>query len=252
MGTHIVSMENVSFSYGEKAVLNNVNLTIERGDFVGIVGSNGSAKTTLIKLMIGLLKPCKGQVKLFGEDINTFKAYYRLGYISQNVRNFNQMFPATVEEVVGAGIYARKGLISRIRGEDKEKIDEVLRKVNMLAYKKEKVGNLSGGQKQRVFIARTLINKPEILFMDEPLIGLDLDSQNQFYNLLDRLRRDYNITIVMVSHDIGIISEKVNKLFCLSNGKVYEHDLTKDIGSRASDILKNLYGENVKFLFHKH
>jgi zinc transport system ATP-binding protein len=200
--------------------------------------------------MIGLLKPSEGKIKLFGKAIDDFKDYHKIGYVSQNVRNFNQMFPATVEEVVGAGVNARKSLISRIKGEDKDRIDEALKKVEMLDYKKQKVGNLSGGQKQRVFIARALINNPEILFMDEPLVGVDLDSQNKFYNLLDRLREEYNITIVMVSHDIGIISEKVNRLFCLSNGKVYDHDLTKDID--GAHILKDLFGENVKFLFHKH
>ncbi|MFS8541221.1 MAG: metal ABC transporter ATP-binding protein [Tissierellales bacterium] len=250
MDTHIVSMENVSFSYEKTPILENVNLYVDKGDFVGIIGPNGSAKTTLIKLMIGLLKPSEGKIKLFGEAIDDFKDYHKIGYVSQNVRNFNQMFPATVEEVVGAGINARKSLISRIKGEDKERIDEALKKVEMLDYKKQKVGNLSGGQKQRVFIARALINNPEILFMDEPLVGVDLDSQNKFYDLLDRLREEYNITIVMVSHDIGIISEKVNRLFCLSNGKVYDHDLTKDID--GAHILKDLFGENVKFLFHKH
>jgi zinc transport system ATP-binding protein len=250
MDAHIVSMENVSFSYEKTPILENVNLYVDKGDFVGIVGPNGSAKTTLIKLMIGLLKPSEGKIKLFGESIDDFKDYHKIGYVSQNVRNFNQMFPATVEEVVGAGVNARKSLISRIKGEDKDRIDEALKKVEMLDYKKQKVGNLSGGQKQRVFIARALINNPEILFMDEPLVGVDLDSQNKFYNLLDRLREEYNITIVMVSHDIGIISEKVNRLFCLSNGKVYDHDLTKDID--GAHILKDLFGENVKFLFHKH
>lgn len=250
MDTHIVSMENVSFSYEKTPILENVNLYVDKGDFVGIIGPNGSAKTTLIKLMIGLLKPSEGKIKLFGEAIDDFKDYHKIGYVSQNVRNFNQMFPATVEEVVGAGVNARKSLISRIKGEDKDRIDEALKKVEMLDYKKQKVGNLSGGQKQRVFIARALINNPEILFMDEPLVGVDLDSQNKFYDLLDRLREEYNITIVMVSHDIGIISEKVNRLFCLSNGKVYDHDLTKDID--GAHILKDLFGENVKFLFHKH
>lgn len=250
MDTHIVSMENVSFSYEKTPILENVNLYVDKGDFVGIIGPNGSAKTTLIKLMIGLLKPSEGKIKLFGKAIDDFKDYHKIGYVSQNVRNFNQMFPATVEEVVGAGVNARKSLISRIKGEDKDRIDEALKKVEMLDYKKQKVGNLSGGQKQRVFIARALINNPEILFMDEPLVGVDLDSQNKFYALLDRLREEYNITIVMVSHDIGIISEKVNRLFCLSNGKVYDHDLTKDID--GAHILKDLFGENVKFLFHKH
>ncbi len=250
MDSYMVSVENVSFSYGRNKVLDNVSLYIEEGDFAGIIGPNGSAKTTLIKLMVGLLKPDKGCIKILGENIEDFKDFHKIGYISQNVRDFNQMFPATVEEVVGAGFNAKRGFISRNKRDDRRKIDEVLKKVEMIDYKKWKVGNLSGGQKQRVFIARALINNPKILFMDEPLVGVDFDSQNKFYSLLDKLKRDYNITIVMVSHDIGIISEKVNKLFCLSNGKVYNHDLTKDID--GAGILKSLYGENVKLLLHKH
>jgi len=250
MDRHVISVENVSFSYGKNRVLDDISLYVDEGDFVGIIGPNGSAKTTLLKLMVGLLKPEKGNIKMFGKDIKDFKEFYKIGYISQHVREFNQMFPATVEEVVGAGLKAGKGFINRIKGEDKDKIDEVLKKVEMIDYKKQKVGNLSGGQKQRVFIARALINNPKILLMDEPLVGVDLDSQNKFYSLLDKLKRDYNITIIMVSHDIGIISDKVNRLFCLSNGKVYDHDLTKDID--GASILKSLYGENVKLLLHKH
>ncbi len=243
-------MENVSFSYGKAPTLSKVNLHVDRGDFVGIVGPNGSAKTTLLKLMVGLLKPDEGSIKLFGQSIDDFRDYQRIGYISQNVREFNIMFPATVEEVVGAEINARRSIFSRTKEEDKDRIYEVLQRVEMIDYKKQKVGSLSGGQKQRIFIARALINNPEILFMDEPLVGVDLDSQNKFYSLLDRLKEDYNITIVMVSHDIGVISEKVNRLFCLSNGRVYDHDLTKDI--HGANILEDLYGKNVRLLFHKH
>lgn len=248
MKKKIVEVKNVSFSYGDNKVLENVSLYIEEGDFVGIIGPNGSAKSTLLKLMVGLLKPDSGNIYLFNKPINEFKNYNKIGYISQNAREFNKMFPATVEEVVAANIYTKGILPKRIKREEREKIDEALNIVDMDKYKERKIGNLSGGQKQRVFIARALINNPRILFMDEPLVGVDIESQNKFYNLLNKINEEFNITLIMVSHDIGVISNKVNKLFCLSNGKVYKHDLNKDMKIN----LKDIYGENMNILFHRH
>jgi len=248
MKKKIVEVKNVSFSYGDNKVLENVSLYIEEGDFVGIIGPNGSAKSTLLKLMVGLLKPDSGNIYLFNKPVNEFKNYNKIGYISQNAREFNKMFPATVEEVVAANIYTKGILPKRIKREEREKIDEVLKIVDMDKYKERKIGNLSGGQKQRVFIARALINNPRILFMDEPLVGVDIESQNKFYNLLNKINEEFNITLIMVSHDIGVISNKVNKLFCLSNGKVYKHDLNKDMKIN----LKDIYGENMNILFHRH
>lgn len=248
MKKKIVEVKNVSFSYGDNKVLENVSLYIEEGDFVGIIGPNGSAKSTLLKLMVGLLKPDSGNIYLFNKPVNEFKNYNKIGYISQNAREFNKMFPATVEEVVAANIYTKGILPKRIKREEREKIDEALNIVDMDKYKERKIGNLSGGQKQRVFIARALINNPRILFMDEPLVGVDIESQNKFYNLLNKINEEFNITLIMVSHDIGVISNKVNKLFCLSNGKVYKHDLNKDMKIN----LKDIYGENMNILFHRH
>lgn len=248
MKKKIVEVKNVSFSYGDNKVLENVSLYIEEGDFVGIIGPNGSAKSTLLKLMVGLLKPDSGNIYLFNKPVNEFKNYNKIGYISQNAREFNKMFPATVEEVVAANIYTKGILPKRIKREEREKIDEVLKIVDMDKYKERKIGNLSGGQKQRVFIARALINNPRILFMDEPLVGVDIESQNKFYNLLNKINEEFNITLIMVSHDIGVISNKVNKLFCLSNGNVYKHDLNKDMKIN----LKDIYGENMNILFHRH
>lgn len=248
MKRKIIDIKNVSFSYGNNRVLNNITLSIEEGDFVGIIGENGSAKTTLLKLMVGLLKADTGQINLFDKPIEVFKDFNKIGYISQTAREFNNMFPATVEEVVAANIYANRSFFNRLKKSDNKKVDEVLKIVEMDKFRERKIGNLSGGQKQRVFIARALVNNPSILFMDEPLVGVDFESQNRFYNLLDKLNKKYNITLVMISHDIGVISEKVNKLFCLANGKVYEHNLNNN----ESTKLKKIYGENMDILFHKH
>lgn len=248
MKRKIVEINNISFSYGNNKVLDNVSLYIEEGDFVGIIGPNGSAKSTLLKLMVGLLKADSGSISLFNKPINEFSQFNKVGYLSQTVREFNNMFPATVEEVVAANIHANNRFNKKQKIEYRNRIEEVLKIVEMDKFKERKIGNLSGGQKQRVFIARALVNNPKILFMDEPLVGVDVESQNKFYNLLDKINKEFNITLVMISHDIGTISRKVNRVFCLSNGKVYEHDLRN---SRSIN-LKDIYGENMNMLFHKH
>ncbi|NLX62486.1 MAG: metal ABC transporter ATP-binding protein [Tissierellia bacterium] len=248
MSEKIVELRNVSFSYGINKVLEDISLYIKKGDFVGIIGPNGSAKSTLLKLMVGLLKADIGTIYLFNKPVNEFKEFYKIGYISQTAREFNNMFPATVEEVVAANIYNKNIFSGKIKREEKTKVEEVLQIVEMSRFRKKKIGDLSGGQKQRIFIARALVNNPEILFMDEPLVGVDIKSQSKFYRLLDRINEEFNITLVIVSHDIGVISKKVNRLFCLSNGKVYEHDLKTD----KNINLKGIYGENVNLLFHQH
>ncbi len=249
MKEKIISVDNLNFSYGKNKVLEDVSFYIEKGDFVGIIGPNGSAKSTLLKLMLGLIKPDKGTIKLFDKQINEFKDFEKIGYISQNARDFNQMFPATVEEVVAANLYSKGGLFKRLRRGDYIKIEKALKIVEMESLKKRKIGNLSGGEKQRVFIARALVDNPKIIFMDEPLVGVDLDSQTRFYNLMDKLNKEYGITLVMVSHDIGVISKKVNRILCLSNGKVYCHNSNK---CGYGEMLSGVYGESMNILFHEH
>lgn len=249
MGEKIVSVKNLYFSYGNNRVLEDVSFDIEKGDFVGIIGPNGSAKSTLMKLMIGLLKPEKGNIKLFGTDIDKFKKFNRIGYISQSAREFNTKFPATVEEIVGANLYEKMGFFKIGNKNIYENVHRSLKVVEMDAYSDRLIGNLSGGQKQRIFIARALVNNPEILFMDEPLVGVDIESQNRFYDLMGKLNIKYNITLVMVSHDIGVISKKVNKILCLGNGKLYVHD-SKNV--ELSDVIVETYGKNMDVLDHDH
>jgi zinc transport system ATP-binding protein len=249
MNEHVFSIRDLSFSYGNNDVLNDVSFDIEKGDFVGIVGPNGSAKSTLLKLMLGLLKPKKGTVKLFGVDIDDFHKWDRIGYISQNVREFNPRFPATVEEVVGSNLYSQLGFFKVLKKEDKEKIDRALDIVDMKEYKNKLAGTLSGGQKQRMFIARAIVNNPEVLVMDEPLVGIDINSQEKFYDLLEYLNENLGITLVMVSHDIGVITNKVNKLICVGNGKVYAHNICDIV---VEDYLKKVFGDNMNIIIHRH
>lgn len=248
MKEKIVEVDKLSFSYGENKVLDDVSFYFERGDFIGIIGPNGSAKSTLLKLMLGILKAKEGSIKLFGKDIEKFDDWKKVGYISQNVREFNTKFPATVEEIVGANLYSSMGLFKKLNDELKGRIQHALSIVDMNEHKDELVGNLSGGQKQRVFIARALVNRPEILFMDEPLIGVDIDSQNKFYNLMERLNKEYGMTLVMVSHDIGVITNKVNKILCLSNRNICIHYPE----NLKEGFYKEVFGGDMNIIIHEH
>ncbi|MFW5649701.1 MAG: metal ABC transporter ATP-binding protein [Candidatus Alkaliphilus sp. MAG34] len=245
----VLDVKGVYFGYNKKYVLENVNLTIFRGDFLGIVGPNGSAKSTLIKIILGILKPQKGTVVLLDSPIERFNQWNRIGYIPQRVGNFNPAFPATVEEIVGANLYSQMGFLKFLNKKHKIKIREALDVVNMSGYGNHLIGNLSGGEQQKVFIARTLISNPEIIFMDEPLVGVDTQSQEQFYRLMEKLNRELGITLVMVSHDIGVITDKANRVACVGNKKVC---VQPSVEVDKEGHVRDIYGESLNILHHKH
>ncbi|KNF09534.1 zinc ABC transporter ATP-binding protein ZurA [Gottschalkia purinilytica] len=240
MSDIIVDIKNLNFSYDNNQVLKNINLKIYKGDYIGIIGSNGSAKSTLLKLMLGLLKPDSGEIKIFNKSINNFNSWHNIGYLSQQVRSFNSKFPATVEEVIGANLHSQMGFLKFLNKKHKKKIYEVLKIVDMEEYKDRLIGSLSGGQQQRVFIARLLISNPKIIFMDEPLVGVDIKSQGSFYRLMEKLNKEMGITLVMVTHDVGEISEKANKVACLNDGQIYFYDAKNFAKSKyLREIIEN-------------
>jgi len=243
----IIEAKNISFAYEGRNILDNAFLEIYSGDFMAIIGPNGSGKSTLMKICTGLLKPNQGNVILFDKDINKFKEWGRIGYIPQKATSFNQDFPATVEEVIRANLYSRIGLMGRISKQHIEKVHDVLDLVGMLNFKDRLIGRLSGGQQQRVFIAKALVSSPEILFMDEPTTGIDANSEKDFYALMDDLNKEKNITIVMVTHDIGAVSKNISRTICLSRGKAYEHGCGIDKSN-----LNEMYGHEVSQLIHNH
>lgn len=243
----IIEANNIYFGYEGRNILEDASLQIYAGDFMAIVGPNGSGKSTLMKICTGLIKPRQGNVILFGKEISRFKEWGKIGYIPQRATSFNQGFPATVEEVVKSNLYSRIGLMGKVTKQHMEKVHEVLELVGMLDYKDRLVGRLSGGQQQRVFIAKALVSSPEILFMDEPTTGIDANSEKDFYALMADLNKDKNITIVMVTHDVGAVSKNVSRTICLSRGKALEHGCDID-----EPHLKELYGHDVSPLTHNH
>jgi len=246
---NIIEINQLSFSYGSNLILNQVSLNIHQGDYLGIVGPNGAGKTTLLKIMLRLLSPASGAIKLFGVDIKNFKDYSKISYVPQKVIDFDVKFPVTVKEVVSMGRYAKKGLFHHLQTTDLEIINNSLKQVKMENYQDTLIGDLSGGQAQRVFIARALVNQPELIFFDEPTAGIDQKSQDDFYSLLRELNQTMGLTLVLVSHDIERLTQEVMHIACLNNNLVY-HNSPADF-LRDSNSLK-LYGQEVKVISHHH
>lgn len=243
-----VELEEVAFDYGEVRVLDGINLSVESGDFLGIIGPNGSGKTTLLRIMLGLLEPTGGRVRLFGKTPAAFREWGRLGYVPQKA-TLDPALPATVREVVASGLVPTLGLFRRIGAAGRQRIDEVLGRAGMEAHAGTRIGALSVGQQQRVLIARALVSDPELLILDEPTGGVDPEAQTSFYALLHHLNRERDVTLILVSHDIGVVAKEVTKLACLNRRLVF-HGRPGDFLSDAA--LAALYGPAVRVVSHRH
>lgn len=247
----IIECRNIHFSYGANEVLKDLNFTIERGDYVGLIGPNGSGKSTLLNIILGLKQPDSGQVFLYGKPSQTFKEWYKIGYVSQKANSFNSGFPATVYEVVSMGLFGKLGLFKRVTKEDRVKILEAIHQVGLSDYVNQNIGMLSGGQQQRAFIARALVSSPELLILDEPTVGVDTESVEKFYQLLGQLHRDQHLTLLMVTHDIGMMTHQVNKVACL-NKKIHFHGNPSEFLTNQNEILENAYGSHMGLVEHQH
>ncbi len=246
---NIVEVKDLSFSYDSERVLTNINLNIPRGDFLGIIGPNGAGKTTLLKIMLGLLHPQKGSIKLFGQDVSDFKDWAKIGYVPQKVTNFDANFPATVQEVVLMGRYARRGLFKKVTAEDRAIAKSSLEQVEMWAYRDKLIGDLSGGQQQRVFIARALATKPEIIFLDEPTTGVDQKTQDEFYRILKKLNQDFGLTLVLISHDVEVVMSEAKHIACIDR-KLICHLPPSELAKDAE--LSRLFEGEAKIITHGH
>ncbi len=220
----VINIKNVSFNYKRKNILKNISMDVNQGEFLAFVGPNGSGKTTLMKILVGELTPDSGTITMLGTPLEDFNSWTRIGYISQEVKAFNPSFPATVKEIIGANLYSRLGFFKLLNREAKKEIDRVLDLVDMKEFKYRQLGSLSGGQKQRIFIARTLVNDPELILLDEPLVGVDGAAQDRFFRLINKLNRQLGITVIMISHDIHVISSEATRVVCFSGGHIFIHE----------------------------
>ncbi len=214
----IIDIQNLDFAYNGDCVLQDVNLSIAEKDFVAIIGPNGGGKTTLVKLLLGLLTPDRGRILIKGQPPRDASAC--IGYVPQDV-HLNRNFPVTVMDVVLMGKIDPKKRFTRRSAAHCRDALKALERMGMEAYADKKIGALSGGQRQRVFIARALVTEPRLLLLDEPTASIDTKGQTDFYQLLQRLNQD--ITILVVSHDLLVISRFVKSVACV-NKKLHYHD----------------------------
>lgn len=208
----ILELRGVSAGYEQMTVLRNVNLVIREHDFMGIIGPNGGGKTTLLKVILGLLKPLSGEVIYHTDKQSLF------GYLPQNSR-FDARFPISVKEVVLSGLMSEKGIFRSYTKVDRAKVDEILATYGMEKYKNRPIGELSGGQMQRVFLCRAIISSPKVLILDEPSTYVDSNFEKEFYSLLKELNQ--RMSVVMVSHDLGTICSYVKTIACVNGGLHY-------------------------------
>lgn len=214
----VIDLKDIWVSYDNVPVLEAVNLAVEDKDFLAIIGPNGGGKSTLLKVILGLIKPDRGSVKLLGDNPRKTRKY--VGYVPQYISS-NLEFPISVWEVVLMGRLSHKGPLRSFDAEDKKAAEEALKTVDMLEFRDRQIGELSGGQKQRVFIARSLVTRPKLLILDEPSTGIDSKRQKEFYELLNRLKSE--IAILMVTHDMSALSVYVDKVACL-NRRLHYHN----------------------------
>ena len=243
----IISTEHLSVAYDDKLILDDVTFSVERGQFWGILGPNGSGKTTLLKTLLGLIQPLSGTVRVLGMPPNKLGAKRdKIGYVPQFSQiDFN--FPIDVKQMVLLGRAHKIGLGKRPEKSDRNAAIEALDMVNLSHLANRQIGMLSGGERQRVLIARALALQPDILFLDEPTASLDVGTMESFYEWLDVMHKKLDITLVLVSHDVGVISRYVNCVACL-NGRLVAHGIPEQVLSQ--DNLENMYGCDAVFFHH--
>jgi zinc transport system ATP-binding protein len=245
----VVEATSVDVMRSNDLVIQQATFTINQGDYVGIVGPNGGGKTTLLLAIVGFLPIQRGTIRLFGKNISSFSQWEKVAYVSQEAINFDNNFPLTVRELVGLGRINRRNIGRKLASTDWKAVDESLEIMAVSDLANKRIGNLSGGQKQRVFVAKALVRQPDVLFLDEPVAGIDASTLEKFYKTLSDLNAKKNITIVIVSHDLSTVFCRMSKLICV-NRQVYISDITK--GMDPNNILRKVYGEHFHFVFHEH
>ena len=236
----VVEAVDVSFGYTATPVVEDVSFGVDRGEYVGIVGPNGSGKSTLLRLVLGLHEPDAGRCRLLGHPSLAFAERERVGYVAQDVTENTKRMPITVAEAVLMGRFPHAGF-GRVTDADRERVREALSTVGIERLADRKITALSGGQRQRAYIARALAGEAELLVLDEPTVGVDTESVDAFFELLDGLNDD-GMTILLVEHDIGAVMAHASRVICL-NREVYFDGPAAAFAE--SDALARAYGTNL-------
>ena len=241
-----VKMKDVWVNLGNQSILQSIDLEVPTETILTIVGPNGSGKSTLLKTMLGQIEPSQGSITLLGESPAYATRKGWIGYLPQHVSEDND-FPILTRDIVALSRFALKKPFQKLKAVDWEMVDEALEQVEMHDYYQKPFSHLSGGQQQRVLIARALAMNPRLMLLDEPSTGLDMVAQESFYKLLQRLKTERKMSIIMVSHDIGSVSGFVDQIACL-NRKIHFHGSPQSTVPRHA--VEQVFGKHVRFILH--
>lgn len=223
----LIELKNVTFSYYTNTILRDVSLSINEGEIIAIIGPNGAGKSTLAKIIAGLLKPTKGEIILSDKKQD---AQNLIGYVPQRYE-IDKNFPATVKEI----LTTRTQKIS----------NHIINELNIAQLLSKRFSELSGGQQQRVLIALSLIANPKILILDEPTAGVDAKSHDEFFQLIEHLNKEHNTTILLVTHDLGVLSSHVKEVICLNEGTAQKEPIHK-----IGQLVEKIYGSQIQIVHH--
>jgi len=237
----IVEIDHLTVKYPDMVALDDVSFSVDKGDFLGIIGPNGAGKSTLFASMLSLNTKYKGTIKFFGQDIRKSKDYLKqIGYVPQKPL-FENNFPATVKDIVHMSLRDES---------NKNKIDEILQQLWIHELGDRRIGELSGGQQQRVFIAKALVNDPQILILDEPVTGIDQQSIELFYSILRELNSKQKITIIWSSHDLDAVNQLANHVACL-NRTLFFHGVSDEFFENE-ELVKQYSEASMQEHMHHH
>jgi zinc transport system ATP-binding protein len=217
----VLLADGVSFSFGTDPVLEDVDLTLHRREFVALVGPNGSGKSTLLRVLLGLLRPDAGTVRILGETPDRLAERWRVGYVPQRPALARDL-PATVEEIVSAGRLARRGWWRRLTRVDREAVEHAMASVALLELRARRVSELSGGQQQRAFIAKALASEPDVLVLDEPVAGVDAESQRLFRDSLTHMIEEHDASVLLASHELGAVASDLTRVVVLKRRVLFD------------------------------
>ncbi len=231
----ILEIKNLKVELDNKIILNNINFELEKGDILAIIGPNGAGKTTLLKAILGLI-PYKGEIKYKNDEVKKYLS--EISYVPQRFE-FDKSIPLTVEEFLSL----------TLKKIDKNKREDTVKEIGIFNLLNKKIGDLSGGELQRVLIAKAVMEGPELILLDEPTTGIDIEGEKKFYELIFHLNKDHKITIIFVSHEINIVYNFSNKVVCLNKDLLCFGPTEKVL---TENTIKSLYGEEAIYKLHEH